>query len=624
MISIRPQGADPHPSGGVGYRTWAPEKRTVDVVIFSSGTEEKRVFSLEKESNGYFTGIDSAGSAGDRYKYRLDGELYPDPVSRWQPDGPNGASMVVDPGAYRWRHSGKKRRPLSDLVLYELHIGTFTPEGIFTAVISRLDALVETGITAIELMPPITFSGERNWGYDGVMMFAPAAPYGHPDDLRELVDAAHERGLNVIIDAVYNHFGPEGNYLQHYSPSYFNPEHKTPWGDAINFDGENAGAVRDLFLSHCVFWMEEFQVDGFRLDATHAILDDSPRHILLEIAQAIHSRDGIVIAEDDRNEAALARPVKANGFGLDGLWADDFHHSVRVSLLEERYAYLGNFSGSASELAEILHHGWLFRGQVAPQTGVKRGTPCRELSPEQFVYCISNHDQSGNRAFGERLHHMVSPAAYRAASALLCLSPYLPLLFMGQEWAASSPFLYFTDFPEELGKKVTEGRRDEFKEFFSAVHESKSIEDIPDPQEEATFQRSKLKWEERDQAFHASMLALYKELLRLRREENALRLRDRKDWKVENLAINIVALRYGSEPANTCLLLIDLKGGHAGPLEDEDIFRLPEGFRWSPVFSSNETRFGGEGAASFSPPSSHIDFKLPEVVLLKPEPHPLP
>ena len=518
---------------GVRYRVWAPEKHSAEAIVNGGHAARSRsrapttVFSRASTPDG---------RAGDLYKFRLDGDegqTFPDPVSRYQPEGVHGPSMVIRPGTYLWKNEPPPRpATLYSLVLYELHIGTFTPEGTFAAAIGRLDDLAELGVNAIEIMPLADFPGRWNWGYDGVFLYAPSRSYGHPDDLRALIDAAHARGLLVVLDAVYNHLGPDGNYLGAYTKNYFNPAHSTPWGDALNFDGEHNGPVREFLIGNIIYWMEEFRFDGFRLDAIHAILDESDTHILADLAAAVHERGGFVMAEDERNAAFLAQPRDEGGSGLDGLWADDFHHSVRVALTGEKEAYLANYVGTGRELADTLAHGWHFRGQAAPTSNRARGTPCDHLPPHAFCYCISNHDQVGNRAFGERIQHSSSPEAYRAASALLCVAPYTPLIFQGQEWGATTPFLYFTDHNEELGRLVTEGRRKEFAGF-AAFGDAGSTREIPDPQAESTFTASKLRWEELPVSGHAKMRALYREALRLRREERAILARhDRATWQV--------------------------------------------------------------------------------------------
>lgn len=605
---LLPQGAE-IVEGGVRYRVWAPDKKNVEVIVDQpSGAYE--MVPLLLDAGGCFHGIHHGGRAGDTYKFRLGGDvLFPDPCSRWQPEGVHGKSMVIDPFSYEWKDAGWRRPRFRDIVLYELHIGTFTPEGTFLAAIEKLPHLRELGVNAIQVMPVADFPGNRNWGYDGVSLFAPARCYGRPDDFRALVDAAHARGIAVVLDVVYNHLGPDGNYLGAFSPHYFTKKHKTPWGDAINFDDAQSGPVRALFIANAIYWLEEFHIDGLRLDATHAIQDDSPRHILEEIADAAHGRGCYVFAEDERNLAMLVTH-KPKGFGLDAVYADDFCHTVQVALGDPRFA--DDFTGSPGELADELQHGWLYRGQPAKRVGGPRGTECGHLPPERFIYCISNHDQSGNHAFGERLNHFCSPEAYRAASALLLLSPYTPLLFMGQEWAASAPFIYFTDHKDDLGRKVRAGRCKEFSRHVD-FKTAKKAKTIPDPQGAAAFEKSKLPWAETAQAPHAGMLALYRECLRLRMSGPAFRPDGRESWNVGDPGI--VALRYSGD--NDWLVLADLTGSHHCSLREEDFFRLRAGKKWGRVFSSNEKRFGGSGQKSFDDESEVAIFKQPEALVLK-------
>ena len=605
-----PSGAFPT-DAGVRYRVWAPEKRSVDAIV--NGGE--RTVALSPAGDGFFQGVDPDGRAGDLYRYCLDGnegQVFPDPLSRYQPEGVHGPSMVVKPGSYFWQHEPPPRpAALDPLVIYELHVGTFTTEGTFRAAIGKLDDLKELGVNTIEFMPLADFPGRWNWGYDGVFLYAPSRAYGHPDDLRALIDAAHARGMFVVLDAVYNHLGPDGNYLGAYTKSYFNPAHKTPWGDALNFDGPHNAPVRQFFVGNVIYWTEEFRFDGFRLDAVHAILDESDTHILADLAAAIHARGGFVMAEDERNAAFLAEPTGAGGTGLDALWADDFHHTVRVALTGEQEAYLQNFTGTGHELADTLAHGWHYRGQATPTGHEPRGTPCAQLPPHAFCYCISNHDQVGNRAFGERLSVACTPAGYRAASALLCLAPYTPLIFQGQEWAASTPFLYFTDHNEELGRLVTEGRRKEFAGF-AAFAEGASTKDIPDPQAEETFQASKLRWEEAAAGVHAQTRALYREALRLRREEKAiLARRDRANWQAVAIGENTVAIFYTDVAAGElCMVVVNLKG-------DTHATMIDEGPPVEVIFSSNAARFGGDGACAYDPAERSLFFEQPELLILK-------
>jgi maltooligosyltrehalose trehalohydrolase len=592
-----PQGAEII-GDGVHFRTWAAGHQHVDVIHLDSKGTITATTPLYAEPDGYFSGFTESAKAGDLYKYRIDrAGIYPDPRSRYQPQGVHGPSAVIDPLDFCWTDAGFVAPAQKDLVIYELHVGTFTPDGTFRSAIERLNHVTALGATAIEIMPVADFPGRRNWGYDGVMLYAPARVYGSPNDLRALVSAAHERGLAVILDVVYNHLGPDGNYLGVFSSAYRDSSHQTPWGAAFDLQRP---AVRELFIENPVYWMREFHIDGFRLDATHQIHDRSKRHLLSDIADAVHERGGFVMGEDDRNSPALISPASDGGLGLDGVWADDFHHAVRVSLTGEQDAYFADYGGTSHELCEILSHGWLYRGQPRRRSGVPRGGYPSGLPVERFIYCISNHDQVGNRARGERLPYLVSPAAYRAASALLCLTPYTPLLFMGQEWAASTPFLFFTDHNQELGRKVTLGRREEFRHF-PEFRSPESLNAIPDPQREETFLGSKLQWDELSTPDHAQTLALYREALRLRKTISGLRCRSRDSFKVAVIGANAVAIRYGIGDDNLWAVVVSLTGGGL-PALDQDILQLPSGRTWKTIFSSEEERFGGTGASSFAQP----------------------
>ncbi|HEY0874638.1 MAG TPA: malto-oligosyltrehalose trehalohydrolase [Vicinamibacterales bacterium] len=509
--------------GGVRFTVWASKADHVQLVLHDGAAAGTH--TLAPGAGGVFeTWIDKA-SAGDRYSYILDGSKpLPDPASRFQPDGVHGPSQIVDPTLFRWTDRGWQSRPVRDLVLYELHTGTFSPEGTFNGIRERLPYLRDLGITAIELMPVADFAGDRSWGYDGVALYAPSRAYGSPDDLRGLVDAAHAHGLSVILDVVYNHLGPEGAYLPAFTNEYFTNRHQTPWGASVNLDGPGSRNVRRFILDNACYWIREYHLDGLRLDATHALIDDSPRHIIQEIVEAVRAEAGrhiIVHAEDDRNMALMVEDVAAGGWGLDGVWADDFHHVLRVMTAGDTHGYYQDFAGHTRELATCLEDGWLYSGGHSEYMKHPRGTSAARIPMQRFVVCIQNHDQIGNRAMGERLHHTVSPEVWRAMSVVLLTAPMTPLLFMGQEWAASTPFQYFTDLEPELGRAVCEGRRSEFKAFPEFASPAASGR-IPDPQAESTFASSRLRWDERSRGEHARTLALYRSLLVLRREHAAL------------------------------------------------------------------------------------------------------
>lgn len=585
----------------VFYRVWAPKFSSVAVEVHRDG--KPRTIALSPAEGGYFIGEDPEGRPGDTYGYRLNhsDRIFPDPASRALSGGVHGLSLVVDPAAFNWADLGWKCPPLRDLVIYEVHVGTFTQAGTFQAAKERLPYLRSLGITAIELMPLADFPGTRNWGYDGVQIYAPASCYGTPDDLRSLVDAAHGEGIAVILDVVYNHLGPDGNYLTAFSPYYFHSRHHTPWGNGFNFDAEHCAPVREYFRANPGYWMDEFHIDGFRFDAAHEIQDDTSPHILAEMTDEIHKRGGFAVAEDDRNEARMLTQTAQGGMGFDGVWADDFHHSIRVTLTGETHSYLGNFAGGAWEVGEVLSEGWLYHGQKTPVTGKPRGTPGGHLPPHQFIHCLSNHDQVGNRAFGDRISQAASLPGYRAVSMLLCLSPYTPMLFMGQEWAASSPFLFFTDHNDQLGKLVIEGRRREFAAFPEFADPATRLR-IPSPQAQETFQNSKLRWDEIEREPHALILSLYRECLHLRREEAAFRPEAREAYRTECDA-DTLRIRWGG-PAAEWLLITHLGGA----------CELSLGRTWRCMLGSEEIRFGGHRTALASIDS--LAFEGPESILL--------
>ncbi len=587
---------------GVAYRLWAPDHARVTVLLHGDDpAAPRRELELAGDEHGFFSGLDEAGRAGDRYRFRLDDDVVvPDPASRFQPEGVFGPSEVVSPADYVWQHPAWRRPPLRGRVLYELHLGAFTREGTYAAAISRLPRLAELGVNTLELMPLADFPGDRNWGYDGVFPFAPARCHGRPDELRALIDAAHGHGLAVVLDVVYNHLGPVGNTLPAITRRYFHSLHKTRWGDALNFDGPRSRPVRDFFLQNVAYWLDEYRVDGLRLDSIDSIPDESPVHLLSEIATIARSRGAFVIGEDSRNLASVVTPAIAGGLGLDGMWADDFHHNLRVTLTGERRAHLGSFAGTTAELAEILARGWFYRGQYFPHWERERGTDPSQLPPESLIYCISNHDQVGNLPHGDRLLALSNPAAYRAASMLLCLSPATPLLFMGQEWGASTPFLYFCEHPDDIGQKVIEGRAREFAHHFDEAGET-SGRPLPNPQARETFEASKLDWDEREKPEHAPLLALHRDVLRLRAAQWIFQSAPRTLWRAWAVSDHLLGLRW-FDPAGDWLLLVSLtqkNGARAGGLPalglppDEDL-APPPGRHWKVWLDSNAPKYVGD------------------------------
>jgi maltooligosyltrehalose trehalohydrolase len=613
--------------GGTEFRVWAPGHDRVEVVIY--GPDAERLHPLQAEEDGWFSGFVADVGAGAHYRYRLDGKhAFPDPAGRALPEGVHGPSLVVDPAPFRWTDQGWRGVALEDLVVYELHVGAATAEGTFDALVGRLDELAALGVTAIEPMPVASFPGRRNWGYDGVGLFAPADVYGGPEGLRRLVDAAHARGIAVVFDVVYNHLGPEGNYLPAFTCGrYFTDRHHTPWGDAVNFDGPGSAAVREFVIQNALHWAHEYHVDGLRLDATHAILDDSPVHVLTEMETRVRAslpegRRFVFIAEDEGNERRLITPSDRGGLGIDAVWADDFHHQLRRHLAGDHEAYFADYTGTAGDLAETLRKGWFYEGQPSRNKGRPRGTPGGDLPPPSFVHCIQNHDQVGNRALGDRLTESVSLSVYRAASALLLLSPYTPLLWMGQEWAATTPFLYFTDHPPELGRLVTEGRRKEFGKF-SAFRDPALRERIPDPQAPETFARSRLRWDEAERMPHAGVRALYRELLALRRSDPALRRRGRDSFAVAALGEHALALRRTGEDGSALLLVVSFAGALAADPAAREETRAPRGQRWELLLSTEEGRFGGgrEGEVARLHPDGRLELGGAGAVVLRANVH---
>ncbi len=491
---------------GTTFRLWSTAHDRCEVRIYDD-TRVIRTEPMTSVGGRVFEARVPGIGHGARYRFVLDGQEINDPYARFLPEGIAGAAMVWR-SRHRWQHE-HVIRPLREHAIYELHVGTFTRDGTYAAAARKLDELVEIGFTAIELLPVSAFGGRHGWGYDGVAHYAPHAPYGTPDDLRALVDAAHARGLAVLLDVVYNHFGPVGNVLGQYSPEYFTHDVVTAWGDAPDF---RQPWMRRYVLGNVQCWLEDFRFDGLRLDAVHAIVDPSQRHILRDIADLSHELlpGAILIGEDDRNDPALVATT-----GFSGVWADDFHHVAHVTLTGERDGYYANYEPGAAAIARAIKQGWVYAGQSYASTGKQRGVPAPSLPAEAFVYCLQNHDQIGNRAFGDRL----PPSdRLRAMTTLLLFLPMTPLVFQGQEWAASTPFLYFTDHDAELGALVSKGRREEFGKF-KAFADPDVRATIPDPQARSTFDASKLRWDERERGDHAQMLALYRTLLRLRRED---------------------------------------------------------------------------------------------------------
>ena len=515
-----PCGAIRQPDDTVLWRLWAPMAERVDLVLIDG--EQRRTHEMAAAEQGHFMFVKEGVPDGQRYAYRLNGgPERPDPASRWQPNGVNDASALVRTDTFTWTDSGWTGLPREDLVFYELHVGTFTPEGTFDAVIPRLPTLKELGVTAIELMPVSQFSGTRNWGYDGVHPFAPQHSYGGPQGLQRLVNACHEAGLAIVQDVVYNHIGPEGAYLAEFGP-YFTDRYHTPWGMAINYDDRGSDAVRDFVTDNVRMWIDEYHFDGLRLDAVHAIYDFGAKHILQDIQEAAdeaghrRGRQVHVVAESDLNDVRILIDPKHGGYGINAQWSDDFHHLVHVALTGERQGYYQDYHAPA-QFPELMERTFVLSGSYSRHRGRRHGGPDAGLPGDRFVVCTQNHDQVGNRASGERLTVLVPPPAQRLAASLLLLSPYLPLLFMGEEYGEQHPFQYFCSFSDhQLVENVRNGRKREF-EAFHADHR-----EVPDPQSESTFEASRLTWSW-DDPHKAGIRRLYADLLRARRTWPALR-----------------------------------------------------------------------------------------------------
>jgi maltooligosyltrehalose trehalohydrolase len=593
-------------TGGVRFRVWAPKRARVDVVLEESG----RSFPLMKDEAGYFSGLVPIATAGMLYRYRLDnGDAYPDPCSRYQPRGPHGPSLIVDPSTYAWRYPDWQGVRMQGQVIYELHVGTFTPEGTLDATIGQLDELKDCGVTVIELMPLAEFPGRWNWGYDGVDLFAPAHVYGDPDALKRFVDAAHERGLGVILDVVYNHFGPDGNYLPAFSDLYLTDRHPNEWGQAINFDGQGSGPVREFFIQNACYWITEFKLDGLRLDAVHAIYDDSPVHVLAELSRqarvAAGARSIVLIAECESQLITTIQSIEGGGWGLDGVWSDDFHHISRVALTGRGQAYYSDYRGTAQELLSVIKRGFVYQGQRYQWQKKPRGTVVKNEPASGFVFYLQNHDQVANHLHGDRIHALASHARYRAIAALLLLAPETPMLFMGQEFGASNPFLFFADHHSDLAAKVYEGRKKflaEFPEY--ATPEAQAA--VPDPADEATFQRSCLDLSERRR--NAPIYRLHKDLLRLRRDDAILTRQDRRSLDGATLSPQALVLRYMGPADDDRLLVVNL-----GP--DLNFMPAPEPLlapvrdgSWTLQWSSEHPLYGGPGIVN---PLSEQGWRIP-------------
>lgn len=599
-----PVGAELQPTGGVHFRVWAPRRTQVTVVVFDGDGKQLAAESLAAEGGGYYAGLVADATAGMRYGFRLDGDakVYPDPASRYQPDGPHELSEIVDPASYKWQDKGWRGSKLAGQVIYELHVGTFTREGTYEAAITKLPELKDLGITMVEVMPVAEFAGDFGWGYDGVNLFAPTRLYGSPDDFRRFVDAAHGLGLGVMLDVVYNHFGPVGNYLGQYSSDYLSEEHHTGWGEAINFDGENSQPVREYFVANAGYWIDEFHIDGLRLDAVHAIIDDSPEHILKSISRHVRRVSGdrgtLIVLENEHQDSHALRPVERQGYGCDAGWNDDFHHVARVAATGHAEYYFGDYQGTPQEFISLVKWGYLYQGQWNSRQEKFRGSPGLDLHASQFITFLQNHDQVGNSPGSLRGHALTSPGRHRALTALWLLSPGTPMFFQGQEFSASTPFYFFADHDPELNRLVREGRQNEMKNFRRQAGHDVS-ERFADPGARSTFEASRLDWQDRER--NVAVVQLHRDLLRLRRNDAvfAAQRADRIHGAV--VAGEAFLLRFFGEDGDDRLLLVNLGRDLTWRPITEPLLVSPLGRRWEVLWSSEDPHYGGLGTPPLDP-----------------------
>ncbi|MGH9584182.1 MAG: malto-oligosyltrehalose trehalohydrolase [Bryobacteraceae bacterium] len=602
-----PVGAEVMPSsGGAHFRVWAPERRQVRV-CFERRSEP---MPLASEAAGYFSGLADV-RAGTRYKYILDDEdPYPDPASRFQPNWPHGFSEIVDAGGFAWTDSVWRGISLPGQVIYELHLGTFTREGTWRSAAEKLGYLRDTGITVVEVMPVADFPGQFGWGYDGVQLYAPASIYGSPNEMRAFVDHAHSFGLAVILDVVYNHIGPDGDYLPKFSPFYFSKKYKTDWGEAINYDGEQCEPVREFFRENAAYWIREFHLDGLRLDATQDLHDESQPHIIAEIGEAARTaaapKSILLIGENEPQKTSLLKPVKEAGCGLDALWNDDYHHTAMVALTGKSEAYFSDYRGTPQEFISAAKYGYLFQGQRYRWQKKRRGTPTFGLPRAAMVAFIQNHDQVANSGRGQRVQDLASPGMLKAVTALTLLTPGTPMLFQGQEFGASSPFLFFADHKPELADKIAQGRV-EFLAQWRSLSMPEMICCFHDPRARETFELSKLDFSEVEK--HAALYALHRDLLRLRREDAVISRQGADGIDGAVLSPGCFVLRFFSPNFETDrLLLVNLGRDLDLNPAPEPLLAPPPAMQWSKLWSSDDPPYGGCGTP---PLETEENWKIP-------------
>jgi maltooligosyltrehalose trehalohydrolase len=597
-----PGGAEVNESG-TSFRVWAPRASAVDVVFEDASIPS---LALTARNSGYFEGHAHGARAGARYRYQLDGKgPYPDPYSRFQPEGPHGPSMVVDPDAHEWRDGHWPGIDMQGQVIYELHVGAFTPEGTFDAATRQLPALAELGITCIELLPIAEFPGRFNWGYDGVDLYAPFHGYGDHEALKRFVDAAHTLKLGVILDVVYNHFGPDGNYLSCFSEQYFTDRYETDWGRAINFDGDGCQPVREFFIANAAYWIREFHLDGLRLDATQSVHDRTRPHVLVRIAESARTAAGsrriIIVAENEPQRGELLVPEG----GIDALWNDDFHHSARVALTGSYDGYFHDYRGRAQEFVSMVRRGFLFQGQHYYWQKNPRGSPALHQPAWRFVAYLQNHDQVANTFYGQRLHELTSPARLRAMTAFFLLAPHTPMLFMGQEFAASTPFAFFAGHDEELGESVRRGRGEFMTQFVHYATPDAQAR-LLDPTAPQTFEYSQLDFRDRER--HAPTLALHRDLLALRRGDAVISRQDRDCIDGAVLSENAFVLRWFGGDEGDRLLLVNFGSELELRPMPEPLLAPARDTQWTLLWSSADPKYGGPGTVD---PLGSIPWRLP-------------
>jgi maltooligosyltrehalose trehalohydrolase len=591
----RPIGAETLSQGGVHFRVWAPRSPRVTVRL-ETESDGATDIELQAEPDGYFSGLIPDAKAGMTYRYVLERGTFPDPVSRFQPQGPHEASQIVDPLAFQWTDRDWKGVTREGQVIYEFHLGTFTKEGTWRAAIEQLEELAQLGVTLLEVMPVADFPGRYGWGYDGVSLFAPTRLYGEPDDFRAFVDRAHALGLGVILDVVYNHFGPDGNYLTEFSEDYLSKTRHSEWGAAVNFDGENSAPVREFILANAGYWIEEFHLDGLRLDATQQFFDGSEDHIIAAIAREVrrsaNGRGVYVVGENEPQDSRLIRDPAKGGYGLEALWNDDFHHSAIVALTGRNEAYYTDYRGTPQEFVSTAKRGFLYQGQRYRWQKGRRGSASLDLEPSNFVTFVQNHDQVANSLWGHRLHTMTDAGRLRAITALLLLGPGTPLLFQGQEFAASTPFLYFADHNPDLAKLVAEGRA-KFLRQFPSIDSPEAAAMLANPEEEETFLRCKLDFADREK--NRGIYLLHKELIALRHRDPLLGRAASGTFDGAVLSDRAFVLRYFGREQNDRLLVVNFGTGMSFDPVSEPLLGPPSDRVWETIFSTEDPRYGGGG-----------------------------